>query len=118
MCDDGHAWSITEVAEGVEPEPGTCLDGHPAVTGRREPWADRLSFTLLPMARVADAATSSIVDEGLLELRLVGPDGADELVGGRPYSLDEARSRMAELAGVTAEEGVLRAKRIGFVSRT
>jgi hypothetical protein len=116
-CDHGHEWSVREDQSGVEPDPGRCPEGsHVPVYGRREPWADRVAFSLVPAARVVDKVRGSVVDDGqfFLEVRTL----TGELIGAtvKPLSLADAVSRVNELSRATEAEAGRKASRLGFLS--
>ena len=113
-CDQGHSWTVAETIDGAEPDAGTCPEGHLSVTARREPWADRVSFALVPVARVADAVRETVVDEGLYEVSIQTPDGTKTLRSRSLMTLGEASSRLAELSRIPTSEALERADRMGF----
>ena len=104
MCDENHQWSV-EAPEGVDlraAENLFCPEGHEAVTCSAEPPADRVVVTLLPQARVADAARGTVTDADQVSVRVVGLSGAERLVG--PWPIDKAISWARELISCSEVE--------------
>lgn len=116
-CDFGHAWVVAEVVRGVEPDPGGCPEGgHVPVTARREPWADRVVFLLVPAARITDEVRGTVIGDDRFYLTLMDREGSELAISSRELTLSEAEARISELSRANRAKAVRKASRMGFIT--
>lgn len=114
-CDFGHSWRVVEVVEGVEPDPGPCAeDGTLPVTARREPSADRLSFRLVPVARVTDSFRGTVVGDGIYYLELFDREGSRFGRSRNAMPLPELCAHIREFSEVAKVDALRKARRMGY----
>ncbi len=114
MCDESHSWESAEVAPSQEPDASCPGCGAPAVTARRQAWADRLDISLISAAREADPVRGTLAGDGDYHVVAHDGDGRVVLRTSHPLPVDRAMAVCRELSGISADEAMRRGKRLGL----
>lgn len=114
MCDESHSWEEPELAPLQEPDASCPRCGAPAVTARRQAWADRVDITLVSVAQAAEPVPGIVTGDREFHVAVHDGDGRVVLRTRVALPVDRAIDVCRELSGASADEAVRRGKRMGL----